>query len=47
MESRHRVGLDHARPMRGYGPCPVAKAAEIVAEAVDPLVLRELLCGSR
>src|SRR4029450_4983484 len=27
--------------------CPVAKAAEIVAERWTPLVLRELLCGSR
>jgi len=34
--------------MRGYGQfCPVAKAAEIVAERWTPLVLRELLCGSR
>jgi len=33
---------------RGYGQfCPVAKAAEIVAERWTPLVLRELLCGSR
>ena len=31
-----------------YGQfCPVAKAAEIVAERWTPLVLRELLCGSR
>jgi DNA-binding HxlR family transcriptional regulator len=31
----------------GYGQfCPVAKAAEIVAERWTPLVLRELLCGS-
>lgn len=30
-----------------YGQfCPVAKAAEIVAERWTPLVLRELLCGS-
>jgi DNA-binding HxlR family transcriptional regulator len=34
--------------MVGYGQfCPVAKAAEIVAERWTPLVLRELLCGSR
>jgi DNA-binding HxlR family transcriptional regulator len=33
--------------MRGYGQfCPVAKAAEIVAERWTPLVMRELLCGS-
>lgn len=32
---------------RTYGQfCPVAKAAEIVAERWTPLVLRELLCGS-
>ena len=34
--------------MKGYGQfCPVAKAAEIVAERWTPLILRELLCGSR
>ena len=34
--------------MKGYGQfCPVAKAAEIVGERWTPLVLRELLCGSR
>lgn len=34
--------------MSGYGQfCPVAKAAEIVAERWTPLVLREFLCGSR
>jgi DNA-binding HxlR family transcriptional regulator len=34
--------------MGGYGQfCPVAKAAEIVAERWTPLVLRELLCGGR
>jgi DNA-binding HxlR family transcriptional regulator len=33
--------------MKGYGQfCPVAKAAEIVAERWTPLVLRELVCGS-
>ncbi len=33
--------------MKGYGQfCPVAKAAEIVAERWNPLILRELLCGS-
>ena len=33
---------------KGYGQfCPVAKAAEIVAERWTPLVVRELLCGSR
>lgn len=36
-----------ARP-KSYGQfCPVAQAAEIVAERWTPLVLRELLCGSR
>jgi DNA-binding HxlR family transcriptional regulator len=34
--------------MRGYGQfCPVAKAAEIFAERWTPLILRELLGGSR
>ncbi|HEY7479896.1 MAG TPA: helix-turn-helix domain-containing protein [Gemmatimonadales bacterium] len=34
--------------MSTYGQfCPVAKAAEIVAERWTPLLLRELLCGSR
>jgi DNA-binding HxlR family transcriptional regulator len=34
--------------MKGYGQfCPVAKAAEIFAERWTPLVLRELVCGSR
>jgi DNA-binding HxlR family transcriptional regulator len=34
--------------MKGYGQfCPVAKAAEIVAERWTPLVLRELMTGSR
>jgi DNA-binding HxlR family transcriptional regulator len=33
--------------MQGYGQfCPVAKAAEILAERWTPLVLRELICGS-
>ena len=33
---------------KGYGQfCPVAKAAEVVAERWTPLVLRELICGSR
>ncbi len=33
---------------RGYGQfCPVAKAAEILAERWTPLLLRELLAGSR
>jgi DNA-binding HxlR family transcriptional regulator len=32
---------------KSYGQfCPVAKAAEIVAERWTPLVLRELICGS-
>lgn len=36
------------RPVAGYGQfCPVAKASEIVAERWTPLVLRELMCGSR
>lgn len=34
--------------MKGYGQfCPVAKASEIIGERWTPLVLRELLCGSR
>src|SRR3954452_18901735 len=34
--------------MKGYGSfCPVAKAAEIITERWTPLVLRELLLGSR
>src|SRR5262245_63232451 len=33
--------------MKGYGQfCPVAMAAEVVAERWTPLVLRELLAGS-
>ena len=33
---------------KGYGQfCPVAKAAEVVAERWTPLILRELLSGSR
>jgi DNA-binding HxlR family transcriptional regulator len=33
--------------MSGYGQfCPIAKAAEIIAERWTPLVLRELICGS-
>ena len=33
--------------MTSYGQfCPIAKAAEIVAERWTPLVLRELICGS-
>jgi DNA-binding HxlR family transcriptional regulator len=33
--------------MTGYGQfCPIAKAAQIVAEPWTPLVLRELICGS-
>jgi DNA-binding HxlR family transcriptional regulator len=33
--------------MSRYGQfCPVAKAAEILAERWTPLVLRELVCGS-
>jgi DNA-binding HxlR family transcriptional regulator len=33
--------------MKGYGQfCPVAKAAEVLAERWTPLVLRELTCGS-
>ncbi|MCZ6532600.1 MAG: helix-turn-helix domain-containing protein [SAR324 cluster bacterium] len=36
------------RRRKGYGQfCPVAKAAEIFAERWTPLVLRELLAGSR
>jgi DNA-binding HxlR family transcriptional regulator len=34
--------------MRGYGQfCPIARACEVVAERWTPLVLRELLLGSR
>lgn len=34
--------------MRGYGqPCPVAQAAELLTERWTPLVVRELLLGSR
>lgn len=34
--------------MKGYGQfCPVAKACEVLAERWTPLLLRELLCGSR
>jgi DNA-binding HxlR family transcriptional regulator len=34
--------------MKGYGQfCPVAKAAEIVCERWTPLIVRELICGSR
>ena len=34
--------------MAGYGQfCPIAKAAEIIAERWTPLLLRELICGSR
>ena len=34
--------------MKGYGQfCPVAKASEIIGERWTPLVLRELVCGSR
>jgi DNA-binding HxlR family transcriptional regulator len=33
---------------KGYGQfCPVAKAAEVIGDRWNPLVLRELLCGSR
>ncbi len=34
--------------MRRYGQfCPVAQAAEVIAERWTPLVIRELLSGSR
>ncbi len=34
--------------MRGYGQfCPVAKACTVVAERWTPLIVREMLCGSR
>lgn len=37
----------YIRDVQGYGQfCPVAKAAEVLAERWTPLVLRELLCGS-
>lgn len=40
---RYRGGV-----MRGYGQfCPVAQAAELLAERWTPLVIRELLAGSR
>jgi DNA-binding HxlR family transcriptional regulator len=33
---------------KGYGQfCPVAKAAEVLTERWTPLIVRELLCGSR
>jgi DNA-binding HxlR family transcriptional regulator len=33
--------------MTGYGQfCPIAKAAQILAERWMPLVLREMICGS-
>jgi DNA-binding HxlR family transcriptional regulator len=33
--------------MTGYGQfCPIAKAAQVLAERWTPLVLRELICGS-
>jgi DNA-binding HxlR family transcriptional regulator len=33
--------------MTGYGQfCPIAKAAQILAQRWTPLVLRELICGS-
>lgn len=36
-----------ATTKKGYGQfCPVAKAAEIVAERWTPLILRELICGT-
>ena len=35
------------RGMSGYGQfCPIAKAAQVLAERWTPLVLRELICGS-
>lgn len=38
----------HTDAMRGYGQfCPVAKASEILAERWTPLIIRELLLGSR
>lgn len=40
---RYREGT-----MRGYGQfCPVAQAAEVIAERWTPLVIRELLLGSQ
>ena len=34
-------------PMSSYGQfCPIAQAAQILAERWTPLVLRELICGS-
>ena len=42
------TGWDYTDRVRGYGQfCPVAKAAEIFAERWTPLIMRELLCGSR
>jgi DNA-binding HxlR family transcriptional regulator len=37
----------YAHGMSGSGQfCPIAKAAQILAERWTPLVLRELICGS-
>jgi DNA-binding HxlR family transcriptional regulator len=42
------AGLRDGVGMRGYGQfCPVAQAAEVLAERWTPLVLRELVYGSR
>jgi DNA-binding HxlR family transcriptional regulator len=36
------------RMSKGYGQfCPIAKAAEVICDRWTPLVLRELMCGSR
>jgi DNA-binding HxlR family transcriptional regulator len=45
-----KLGSEAEHPMarsKGYGQfCPVAQAAEVLAERWTPLVVRELLCGS-
>ena len=42
-----RVARAYHRGMSGYGQfCPIAKAAQILAERWTPLVLRELILGS-
>jgi len=52
MMDKRKLNADHSQPIRGadvksYGGfCPVAKAAEVVAERWTPLIIRELLTGS-
>ena len=41
-----RVG--YVQAVDGYGQfCPVAKTSEVLCERWMPLIIRELLCGSR